>query len=598
MPLDQLLAVAILAAAMVLFVRGTWRHDVVAFGALMVGVLLGVVPAETALSGFGHPAVFTVAAVLVISRALTISGVLDPVTDRLARLQDRPALQTAALVLLATGMSAFMNNVGALALVMPIALDACARAGRSPGPVLLPIAFGSVLGGLVTLIGTPPNLVVARYRAEQLGEPFGMFDFTPVGLTVAIAGALFLARFGPRLLQGREAAPAAGSRPRTELRGYIAELRVAHGSPVVGRSLAELTDAGERDLEILGMVRSEVPIYHSVDHLPLRPGDVLIVRAGSAAFQRLARVPGLDILADGPDHLVDDAARRPPLESEDTGVLEVVVPIGSRMEGRTPRSLRLHTRMGINVLAIGRHGRPFADRLADVVIRAGDVLLLQGDLEKIAETAQTYGCLPLAERGLRMTRPRHRRLPLAILALAVALTAVDVVPAHIAFGLAVVMLVVTQSFTIRQLYETVDWSVIVLLAAMIPLGRALETTGATAAFAGWIADIGGDLWPPALLVVLMAATAAVSNVINNAATAVVMAPVGFALATQLERDPDPFLLAVVIGASSAFLTPIGHQNNLLVMAPGGYRFADYPRIGLPLTALVFGVAGVALWAFG
>ncbi|MBK8975373.1 MAG: SLC13 family permease [Planctomycetes bacterium] len=579
----SLTALTILGVAMVLFVRGTWRHDVVAFGALMAAVCVGVVDADRALRGFGHPAVFTVAAVLVISRALQISGALDGIAERLARLEQRPGLQLAALTGLATGLSTVMNNVGALALVMPLAMETSARSGRPPSRVLLPIAFGAILGGLGTLIGTPPNLVVSLYRAERLGEGFAMFEYLPLGLPIALAGGAFLLGAAPRLLAGRdrEGRPTAVA---FEVEKYVTELRVAHGSRLIGQTLAELADPAERDLEVLGLVRSEVPLFQSIFHLPLRPGDVLVLRAHSRTFERLARIPGLEHVPTTTDADAEPAA------SAETGVVEVVVPVGSRMEGRTPRSLRLHTRMGINILAIGRRGRPFADRLGDVVLRAGDVLLLQGDREKIAETSQTYGCLPLAERDLRMTKPRHRHLPALLFLAAIALTATHALPVHIAFGLAVVGLVVSQSFTIRQLYETIDWSVIVLLAAMIPLGEALETTGATAAIAGWLAGSGGGAGAIPALALLLATTALLTNFVNNAATAVVMAPIGFELATELHWDPDPFLMAVTVGASCAFVTPIGHQNSVLIMGPGGYSFGDFARVGLPLTLVVFAVA--------
>ena len=586
MDLRQILAIAVLALAMAGFIAGRWRHDVVGLGCLMLGVLVGVVPAERATSGFGHPAVFTIATVLVLSRAIQLSGALDGLASRMARLDDRPTTQLVALTCVATTLSAFMNNVGALALVMPIALASCEKSKRPPSLVLMPIAFGTILGGLVTAIGTPGNLVVSRYRASVVGEEFGLFAFLPIGLPIAAAGLLFIVVLGRRLLPERRESTGGGSL-RFEVAHYVTELGVPHDSPTIGKTIAELVEPVERDLEVLGLVRSEVAMFESIDRLPLRPGDVLILRTHSDTVRRLMRNGGLELV--GEKDLATTRLRGGTLE-----LCELVVPPGSRIEGRTPGTLLLHTRLGVNVLAIARRGKPPDGRLDDVEIRAGDVLLLQGDRARLGETAQTYGLLPLAKRELRVRAPGLTALPVLTFLAAIIATGTGLVALHIAFGLAAVVLVVTRSLTIRELYESVDWSVIVLIGAMIPLGEALETSGATRLVADGLLLAAPGLGGLGVAALLMLAAALVSNVINNAATAVLMAPIGGGLAAAMGAPLDAFLLAAAIGSSCSFATPIGHQNSVLVMGPGGYRFSDYVRFGAPLTLVVLAVAIAAL----
>ncbi len=570
---DQILVLAVLGAAMALFVQGRWRHDVVAFAALLTATVLGLVPSGEAFDGFGHPAVFTVAAILVVSRALQVSGALDGIAGRVAALGDRPVRQAAALTALATGLSAFMNNVGALALVMPIAMSTARKSGRPVSLFLMPIAFGACLGGLTTLIGTPPNLILSQYRESLTGEPFGMFSFTPIGLPLALVGLGFLAACAPRLLPTDRAGDDPSKRG-FEVGRYVTELVVVHDAPVIGKTLRELLGPDAAELDVLGLVRSEVPVQDSVEDLPLRPGDVLRIRADSEVFTQLAQRSGLRI---------GSHVDRPAGEGSH---VEAIVPPGSRLEGRTPGSLRLHSRLGVHLLAVARQGKPPRERLADVSLRPGDVLLLRGERARLAEVCQTYGTLPLAERSLATTLPRRRSVPAWIFGAAVGLTALGMVPVQVAFGIALVALVASHSITIRQLYETVDWSVIVLLAAMIPLGEALQTTGVTESLAQGIAGWAVGSEPAFAVGLLLVATTLLTNVINNAATAVVMAPLAASVASQLGCHPDAFLMAVAVGASSAFATPIGHQNNVLVMGPGGYRFGDYVRLGVPLTVVV------------
>ncbi len=571
---DQISVFVILAAALVLFVWGRWRYDVVAFAALMVGVAAGVVPTSGAFGGFGHPAVVTVAAVLVISRAFQNSGVIERVAAFLGRAAERELLHLTALCVVAAFLSAFMNNVGALALLMPVAV----QNARNPATVLMPLSFASILGGLMTQIGTPPNIVIAVYRDSVGATPFSLFDFSPVGVPLAVAGVAFVTLAGWRLLpkdrRGKRA-----PEELFEIHEYITEVRVTEDSDAVGKELLELEEAEENNVTAIGLIRDDRRILSRVRHERLRAGDIIILRADPATVEKFVGAAGLELVA-------DEEVSTKTLRSDEVSLVEAVVPHGAWIEGRTARSLHLRRRYGVNLLALARQGKPVRERLGNARIRAGDVLLLQGETETLFDAVGSLGCLPLAERGLKLGGPRQIYLPVVVFLAAVGATAVGIAPVHIAFGAAVAVLLVLNLVTARQAYEAIDWPVIILLGAMIPLGHALETSGGTDLIAHGIAGAAGDVPLFVVLALVMVVTMTLSDIMNNVATAVVMAPIAARIAAELGASPDPFLMATAIGASCAFLTPIGHQNNVLVMGPGGYRFGDYWRMGLPLEALI------------
>jgi di/tricarboxylate transporter len=575
---DQTAVFAILGIAMALFLWGRWRYDVVAFAALMAAVLLGVVDATDAFAGFGHPAVITVAAVLVISRSLSVSGLIDGIAAWLARAAKTQFSQLGILTGLAATLSAFMNNVGALALLMPLAI----RSVEKPSAVLMPLSFASILGGLVTLIGTPPNIIVASFRAQSGDAPFGLFDFAPVGLPVALIGLAFLLLIGWRLIP----ADRAGRRSAADLfevGDYITETRLTEKSAFVGKFANELEDLFEDHSVIVGIVRDGHRRLARIRTEILQAGDILLLRAAPTALEKKLADAGLELVASA--ELSEENLR-----SDEVGLVEAVVPPGARIEGRTVRALRLRRQHGVALVAMARAGESIGQRLAGVHLRAGDVLLLQGEADSLPDTIAALGLLPLAERGLSIGRSGRAWQPLAIFAAAVAAVAAGLASVHIAFGVAIVALIGFGRITPREAYDAIDWPVIVLLGAMIPLGGALQATGGTDLIAQSIVGLAADLPAWAVLTVLLVVTMTLSDLMNNAATAIVMAPIGIAIAGQLGVDADPFLMAVAIGASCAFLTPIGHQNNVLVMGPGGYRFGDYWRMGLPLEILIVAVA--------
>jgi len=587
----QITLLVILLALFLLLLWGRWRYDVVAFSALMAAVVSGIVPANEAFLGFGHPATVTVAAILLLSRALLNSGATDFATRLIRPAEARQGTHIASLAGIAAGLSAFMNNVGTLGLLLPVTLQSAKRAGRAAGLLLMPLSFGAILGGLITMIGTPPNIIVATYRAQVAGAEFSMFDFTPVGLVTALAGVAFIASFGWRLIP--ESARSGGADAGLlDIENYITELVVPEDCPQIGKTLKEIEELTE-DVEavVVDLIRGKQRFSGAAWQKQLAAGDVLKIEAGPEALDKFRSKVGLE--------LADSAATKTPTKKEeDLSLAEAVVAPGSRLEGRRVGGLRLFRYRAVALLAISRQGKPFRGRLKDFVIRRGDVLLLHGDADRLPDAIAAAGCLPLAERALSFGRRRHAPAIAGIFLAAVAAASFGLLPIQIAFGLAVAALVVTGLLPVRELYDGIDWPVIVLLGSLIPVGGALETTGTTGVITEVILFLAADLPVAMVLLLIMAATMTLSDILNNAATAVVMAPIGAAVAADLGVSADPFLMGIAVAASCAFLTPIGHQNNALIMGPGGYRFGDYWRMGLPLEVIIIAVAlPMILWVW-
>ncbi len=598
---EQLIVFGVLAATLVLFVWNRWRYDLVALGALLACALTGVVPADEVFSGIGHPAVISVAAVLVLSRGLLNAGVVDSVARRLMQVGERPWAQVAALTGIVALSSGFMNNVGALALFMPVAIWMSRQSGRSPSYLLMPLAFGSLLGGTLTLIGTPPNLIIAGYRAEAGEAPFGMFAFLPVGAAVTVAGVLFIALVGWRLVPRRQEQE--GNGDLFEISAYLTEVRVPEGCKYAGRTLHALINAveDEADVQVIALVRGDERQRMPSTYEVLREDDILLVEADSDSLKALLDVTGVELAANVDEQEEkaqnEQKAAEQALEDERTEknhksrhgeltLAEAIISPGSILVGTTASGLDLRERHGVNVLAVARQGQRLRQRLGKIRFATGDILLLQAREDALQSSLNSLGCLPLASRGLSITTPRNVLLASAIFAITLAIIAFGLVPAATALVTGALVMILVGLIPMGRIYDSIDMPVIVLVAAMLPVGQALETSGGSQLIADALLSVGHSLPPAATLALLMVAVMLISNVVNNAAAAVLAAPVAISLARGMEVSVDPFLMAVAISASCAFLTPIGHQSNTLVMAPGGYRFGDYWRLGLPLSILV------------
>ncbi|MEA5445034.1 SLC13 family permease [Gammaproteobacteria bacterium AB-CW1] len=576
---DHQIILILLLATLGLFIWGRWRYDLVAGMALLAAVLLGLVPAAEAFDGFAHPAVITVAAVLVISRALGSAGVVDLIAAQVTRIGDRVFLQTLALTVVVALCSAFMNNVGALALMLPVAIQIARTHGFPVSRLLMPLAFGSLLGGLTTLIGTPPNIIVATYRQTELGEAFGLFEFAPVGLVLMVAGIILVSLLPRWVLPDRKGESSPDE--LFEIENYLLELTVEEDAKLVDEPVRALAEPLEKvDYTLVGIARGKRVISPVRPFERLRAGDVIMMEADPEELQGPADKLGLSLRGSG-------KLDRERLDSEELATMEAVVLPEAMMSGHTLRTLHLPQRFGVALLAVARQGERLRERLGRIRFRSGDVLLLQGEREALQEAASRLGCLPLADRELSVGAPRKLLTGLGLFALAIALVVSGLLPVQIALAGAALGMVLGNVLNLRQAYGAVDWPIIVLLGAMLPVGMAFDSSGAAGMLADGLVALSGQ-WPPvATLAVLMIVAMTLSDIINNAAAAVLLAPVAVAVANALVVSPDPFLMAVAVGASCAFLTPIGHQSNTLVMGPGGYRFTDYARLGLPLSLLVF-----------
>ncbi|NOX70649.1 MAG: SLC13 family permease [Gammaproteobacteria bacterium] len=580
MTADQIILFSILFFVFVFLVWGRWRYDLVAFVALLISVLTGVVPTSEAFSGFGHPATIIIAIVLIASRGLWNSGAVELLARVFIDKSRKLASHIAIMSTLAAALSAIMNNVAALALLMPLDLQAAAKAKRSPSLSLMPLSFASILGGMITLIGTPPNIVIAEFRNDVLGAPYKMFDFAPVGLACAAVGVAYVTLIGWRLLPLERFKKSGGSE-LFNLADYVAELKVSAGSNIIGKQVAELdADAEESDVEILGLIRKGLRLPGLARRIEIKAGDILVVEANPEGIDELLGSMNLEYVGSGIKALKD----------EHLTLNEIVVPEASRLIGRSTSSIRLLYRYGVALVGVSRQGKRFREHVRQLEIRAGDVLLLLGPEERLTDVIARLGFLQLKDRGQKVIQRDKAWLAVGIFAAAIAVASSGFVYLPIALGLAVALYVLLDIVPIRTVYDSVEWPVIILLGAMIPIGGALQDTGGTALIAEGIVSLSEGASPVVVLTLLIVVTMSLSDVMNNTATAVIAAPIAIEIATRLNVSPDPFLMGVAVAASCAFLTPIGHKNNTLIMGPGGYRFGDYWRMGLPLEILVIVVA--------
>ena len=618
---DQLMILSILAATVAMFLWGRWRHDMVAAGALLACVVAGLVMPAEAFSGFGHPAVITVACVLVLSKGLQSSGAVDALTRAVLPANAGRLVTLSALMGLGALLSGFMNNVGAMALLMPVAIQVAQRLELTPGQVLMPLAFGTILGGMTTLIGTPPNLIVSGFRAEAGLGSFGMFDFTPIGLSVALAGVAFVALIGWRLVPARKQSGVEGF----ESGAYITEVRVQKESKAEGMSLREIeTELADIDAQILGIVQREVRLIAANPSRRVHMGDILVIEAEADALTDVLSILGLKLeesvkpeeteATGGVD--IDQASHASATKKDDNEVkhskpvqaeegdsetetetdaqptsgdvvlMELAVLPNSTLAGRSASDMLLRTRYGVNLLALSREGNRSMKRLRSIALQSGDLLLMQGPPESIAEFAADNGCVPLAQRELRIPSRRKVWEASLIMVFAIAGAAFGLLPAAVSFAIGVLASMALRTVPPRQVYGAIDWPVIVLLGALIPVAGAMQSTGTADLIARFLIENMAQGHAIVGLVLILVVTMFLSDLMNNAATAAVMCPIAIGTAGALGVSPDSFLMAVAIGASCAFLTPIGHQNNTLILGPGGFRFADYWKLGLPLELIV------------
>lgn len=586
---DQILTFAIIGFTIGLFIWNKWRFDIVALGSLFAAVLVGIVPADKAFSGFADPVVVTVACILVLSAAISQSGFIDVALRVMNRFAGFRNLEVFVLVGMVMVLSAFINNVGAMAVFLPIAITFAKKTGRKPSELLMPMAFGSLLGGLMTLIGTPPNLMISNIRNDFVGAPFGMFDFAPVGIGVCAVGILYLTfcwRFLPKDRRGQTS-----PEDRFSIEDYVSEVSVDEDSSLIDKTIREVENSIEGDFSIIGLLRSGYRTLAPSGRLKVRQGDILIVRSDPTALKNV--VDSGKVSLTGSKELEDTS-----LTSDDVGIAEAVVMAGSDLIGSTPRELQLRRRFSVNLLAVRQSDSSRQNRLHNIRFAEGDIIVLQGSMDAIPETLSELGCLPLAERNLQLGRQKFMMLPVLIMLGAIALAVLNILPLAISFLGGVLLVVLLKVMRPNEVYSSIDISIIILLGALIPVTQAMQDTGGAELIADALSGITQSMSLYWVLSIVMLVTMIVTPFLNNAATVLLMAPIAANLAQNMGVGIDAFLMAVAVGASCDFLTPVGHQSNTLVMGPGGYKFTDYWRLGLPLSIIVIALGvPIIIWAW-
>lgn len=578
---DKFLLFAALIAAFILFIYNKWRYDVVALVILLAVVVMGVIPLDHAFEGFIHPAVIIVTSMFVLGKALVASGVIEAIIRKLMGgfIARHPVLQLLILVTLVAVASAFVNNIGALAFMMPIAIRMARKSDVSPSMFLIPLAFGSHLGGFLTLIGSPRNVIVSTFRKQATGDPFRMFDFAYVGVGLAVIGILFLSFIAWRFLARRKDD---GARENIfEVHNYMTEVKVPEDSPVVGKTITALRDSVDSVIDITALVRDGHRIDHPVHSTRLAPNDILLIQDDPTALTDLVEANNLMLVG-------NKAVERGVTNEDQTVDMEVIVRPDSLMFGRRWTDIPFSDRFGVNLLAVARDDAQLNDRLENITFESGDILLLRGRKESIASTIQRLGCLPLADRELAFGRNPRMWLTLLIVAATVGLASVNIVPIHLLFAVSALLVVLLNLVSLQDAYDSIQWPVVILLGAMITIGLALERTGGAQYIADLLMSLSDALGPTALLAGVLVITTLLSDFVNSNVSAVLMAPIGISLAASIGVSVDPFLMAVAVGSSVAFLTPYGHESNALVMRPGRYTVKDYLKTGLPLELLIIG----------
>lgn len=575
MSLDQILSIGVISLMMAAFIWGRFRYDLVAAGALLAAIAVGVVPYDAAFDGFSDDIVIIVGSALLVSAGVARSGIMELAIKRYAPNVSSVRAQVALLVVTVTVLSAFVKNIGALAIMIPIALQFARRSGASPSVFLMPMAFGSLLGGLMTQIGTSPNIVVSRLREEITGTAFTMFDFTPVGAALALVGSIFLVLFYGLLPQRTR--ENASMHEAIDIKNYVSEAKIVEGSTVLGKPVADLMKLAEGEAVVTSILRSGGVRITPLPDAVLREGDVVLMEGDPEALDRLVAQAKLSVTG-GRDGVRGQAS--------EVEVVEAVIGENSMLIGWSAQRLDLYDRFNVNLLAVSRKGERLTERLGTITLKPGDVILLQGNRQALPEILRDFGVLPLAERKILLGSVRRGIVPVLILIAAMGATATGLLPVAVAFFAAAVAMVLFNVIPIREVYASIDGPILVMLAALIPVSDSLRRTGATDVMAGWLAEMGAALPPYGALALILVAAMAVTPFLNNAATVLVMAPIAAGFAAGLDYRPEAFMMAVAIGAGCDFLTPIGHQCNTLVIGPGGYRFSDYPRLGLPLSAIV------------
>lgn len=572
----------ILLVSMIFFIWKKWSYSITAILALSVSVIIGIVPVNRVFSGIDNPAVITVASILIISNIIAKSNILNLLLKKLDIITYNQASHVFIFSFFIAFISAFMNNIGALGLMLPVSIYTSLKHNRSPSYLLMPIAMASALGGMVTLIGTPPNLLISNFRAESIGKSFNMFDYSYVGLFTAIIGVTFIGLVGWRLLPRKRKQKIA---PKLL---YTSEIRIHPKSKWIGKQFKNFKKETKKSIHIVGHIRRNRRVELSPD-TKIKSGDRFIIET---------TLNNLEDLSNAEDIVIANyMGKRGKSTTRKDILLEAIIPTKSKIQGKSFENTNFRSLYKISLIAISQSTKTKINRIKNLPLQAGDMVLLQCKDRDIIEKLPSMGLISITVSLLQINVGVKSYIPLLIFTITILLVGLSFIPVQIGFAAAALLMILLDINILKYVYERFDWSIIILLAAMIPIGDALTQTGGANMIAHLLLGIAQHLSIIWIIALIMIITMFLSDFINNAATAIVMSPIAISLAHAMAVSIDPLLMAVAIGASCAFLTPIGHQNNLLVMGPGRYKFFDYMRIGLPLEIIIVIIATPLIYWF-
>lgn len=597
----QIVLFGVLGIMFALFVVNKIRFDLVALGGLVILVLLGVIPTENILAGFSNPAILTIISIFIFSAGLVRSGLIDAISRKVLGASGNPIIELFLLMALTATISGFINNVAAVSLMIPIAVKVARTHKRSLGLFLMPLAFASLLGGLATSIGTTPNIIIASMREETLGTPFSFFDFAPVGYSLAAIGIIFLGLIGWRLIPPRREKTL--SDELFDVKDYLTEVKIKDSSKWIGKELHSLQEVGGYNLSVIGIIRESANSDNYEEVSPeridqpsryerLKAGDILLLQADSETLETILDSTDLELLG-------SKAISKEDLGSDSIETMEVVVEAQAPIVGQSMKSLGFRA-YGINLLALARENKRIYERLADVVFQPGDVLLLRGKTETLFDTVARFGALPLRKRDLRIGTPKRIAFATTVFLAAIGLSVIGIIPVPLVFLLAAGAMIFTRLLPVTEIYDSINWPVVVLLGSMLTISKAFEDTGAAETIADFVVSQADILTPSVAIAGILTFSMLLSNAVDSSVVAVILAPVAILLAQSMGVSIDPFLMATAVGCSTAFLTPIGGKSSTLVMSPAGYHFGDYTKVGsfLSLLVLIFGyILILTFWSF-
>ncbi len=578
---DQLSIICLLGFSICMFLWGKIRYDIIALITLLLGYALKLIPLQECFTGFSHPAVWTVIAILIMSNALSQNGMTYIINQILQKVTNNFFSYMLTTCLLSMILSAFINNVGALALIMPIAVNGAISFNKSPATILMPLGFSSILGGMITLTGTPPNIIIASFRQQAMNQSFTMFDFSYVGLPIALIGVCFICIIGYRFIPRNRTS----KQPLQELLkvdNYITEIRIEHDSCLIDRTHQDIAkECKTVNIRILELIRQNQRYIKIPLSQQYKSGDILVVQTDPISLNAFLVANNCSVK----EISEEESEFKNFNENHKSEFIEVVVSSRSDIIGKKAAELMLAARYGIELLGISRQGSSYTQSVNDLRLKVGDVLLLRGPIERLYNVVNSMLLLPLANRNLQLNSKTSLYKCITIFICTIIAVTCNILPPHIAFVTGAVIMTIVGVINIKDFYSSIDWPIIILLGSMIPVSMAFQNTGAANNIVDLLLEYSAAS-PQMLLIFILIITMLLTDVMNNAATAIIMCPIALSIANKFALNSDAFLMAVAIGSSCSFLTPIGHQNNAIVLGPGGYKFTDYWRMGLPLDIII------------